>query len=1175
MNIAKTGAAFGLAALTLASSLSIGEMANAASAKDPKAKSSKVATPNATMRGKLITPLGDGRYHYIIGGYSSVTAQKVGTLSDAVREAATLTLPAKGSTGSIPTADGLCLGVDNFSTDGPTTSPYLRANERCNLTEALFGWDGQGNLTNAAWSGYRMSHWGTPSSGGSTVMNWTRTGTLKPAPEYLEDYVPPVVSTTQGVYNMTSVPDQGSTFATGTTGKVSFVSQPTTGATVLPLKANEKYSWTVTLPAGLEVDNLPADRADSSWKREYSRGTAGGKNTVTLTMTRLGSTDSAVSRHAVEFPVVAKAGLANNAQVSATFSPPAGYSSSSSTSTSNVRVDTTQSTTMGVYNHYAEPDAEGKYRPGRTGKVKFDSQPTANATPVKLRVNESITWTTTLPVGLKPIDLPKSSSNTYWRHVWSETTTAGATTVTHTVTRLSGEDNSVANWDNEFKVVGEAGLADNARVSTSVTLPAGYASASPNGSSTVKSAETFTATLGIHDHSVKPDQGTVFSPGTVGHVDMKSNASSDATGVWMTTGETLTYTTVLPSGLRPGTLPAASSGGGFNHTWASSTENGVTSVTHTITRTGAGLNVTERNFANRFEVVAEANLTDGAAVTTTFTPPAGFASSNVSRTSTVQVDTTQNTTLGVHNHTVTPVGGTTFKPGTKGHVNFDPQPAANRTKITIPGNGSISWATTLPTGLKPGTLPEDNATATWRHTYTATTTGGVATVTHTMTNLTANAIDVTNPGDNNRFEVEAEATLTDGATVSTTFTPPAGFISSSATGSSTVRFESQEVVTPEPIVVNSGQQAGTYTPGTNTLSGTATEGATISAKNVGPNGNWNVGMGTATVKDGAWSLPARNWGPTNTYYVVVTQTRADGSTTEERFTSAPAITNQPIAVTSGQQDGTYTPGTNTLSGTATEGATITAKNVGPNGNWNVGMGTATVKDGAWSLPARNWGPTNTYYVVVTQTRADGSTTEERFTSAPIVTNVPVAVTSIADQETYRPGQNVLKGTGTKGATIKVTDVGPQGTWDNDLGSATVDDKTGAWQVPARNWGPSNDYYIKVTQTNPDKTTSEELLTVLAPRFQPLVMTSPAVGDMYENGVAAHFEGTTTPFATVTVRSAQTSAVYKTVEADKNGVWKFDRRWGTDHRYVLIVESVAPAGDDEITDFTWTTASATD
>ncbi|GAA4678791.1 hypothetical protein [Frondihabitans cladoniiphilus] len=383
----------------------------------------------------------------------------------------------------------------------------------------------------------------------------------------------------------------------------------------------------------------------------------------------------------------------------------------------------------------------------------------------------------------------------------------------------------------------------------------------------------------------------------------------------------------------------------------------------------------------------------------------------------------------------------------------------------------------------------------------------------------------------------------------------------------------EETITP--VAVTSAQKDGTYTPGQNVLTGTGTAGDTVSAKNVGPNGTWAVNMGSAKVDtDGNWSLPSRNWGPANTYYVVVTQTHADGSTDTASFTSAPDNVTPPVitpvAVTSSQKDGTYTPGQNVLTGTGTAGDTVSAKNVGPNGTWAVNMGSAKVDtDGNWSLPSRNWGPANTYYVVVTQTHADGSTDTATFTAAPdnAEANVPVAVTSISDGDAYSPGQNVLKGTGTKGASISAKNVGPNGTWAVNMGSAKVD-TDGNWSLPSRNWGPSNEYWIKVTQVNPDQTTSEQTVHIIPGIFQALELTSPAVGDKYTAGTAYTFEGKATPGASVTVRSALSTAVYFTVKADDKGEWSKSRQWGPTNTYKLIIEQSSPAGSDKIENFVW-------
>lgn len=359
-----------------------------------------------------------------------------------------------------------------------------------------------------------------------------------------------------------------------------------------------------------------------------------------------------------------------------------------------------------------------------------------------------------------------------------------------------------------------------------------------------------------------------------------------------------------------------------------------------------------------------------------------------------------------------------------------------------------------------------------------------------------------------------------------------------------------------PLSVTSHVNDQFYEAGVTTFRGTAPIGSTVTAKN-----QWGTPMGAANAADGTWAFD-RNLGPTTAGYLIT-------------FTATPQVGTPQVVtlklnyenvvafrVTSPADNSTYTEGTTTFRGTAAPNAAIAATN-----QWGTPMGSATASlQGDWAFD-RYLGPTSAGYDI-TFVATKGSNVQEQTIHLDYrETNVPVSVTSIADGDTYRPGMNVLEGTGTPGATVRA--VNATNNWNVPMGQAEVDSE-GNWALPERNWGPANDYAIKVTQTNPDKSTTETTVNVKAPRFAPLVLTSPAVGDTYENGVAATFTGTATPFATVTVSSATSSTIYREVQADAQGNWSFSRAWGPSHNYTLNITQKALDGQtgDPISGFAW-------
>jgi hypothetical protein len=371
----------------------------------------------------------------------------------------------------------------------------------------------------------------------------------------------------------------------------------------------------------------------------------------------------------------------------------------------------------------------------------------------------------------------------------------------------------------------------------------------------------------------------------------------------------------------------------------------------------------------------------------------------------------------------------------------------------------------------------------------------------------------------------------------------------------TVNHTLNRVVAEQPLAVTSHVDGQTYAEGVTTFRGTAPVGSAIRATN-----QWGTVMGTATATDGSWSFN-RNLGPTTAGYdlaFVATPPVGAPQTVSLKLNYAGVTAFQ---ITSPVNNSTYSVGTTTFTGTAAPGTAVAATN-----QWGTSMGRASTALGTTWAFDRYLGPTSAGYDITFVATKGTDVQRSTLHLATAVVNVPVAVTSIADGATYRPGLNVLTGTGTPGATVEA--VNATNGWNVPMGKATVK-ADGTWTLPERNWGPSNDYAIQVTQTNPDKTTSTTTVNVKAPVFAPLVLTSPQVGDTYDTGVAARFEGTATPFAEITVRSAQSSSVYRTVEADADGNWSFTRVWGPTHDYVLNIDQKATNGQaDSITGFAW-------
>ncbi|WP_148061169.1 Ig-like domain-containing protein [Frondihabitans sp. PhB188] len=365
------------------------------------------------------------------------------------------------------------------------------------------------------------------------------------------------------------------------------------------------------------------------------------------------------------------------------------------------------------------------------------------------------------------------------------------------------------------------------------------------------------------------------------------------------------------------------------------------------------------------------------------------------------------------------------------------------------------------------------------------------------------------------------------------------------------------VAAEAPFRVTSHTNNENYAEGMTTFRGTAAVGATIRAVN-----QWGTVMGTDTADGtGNWAFN-RNLGPTTTGYDITFTATKDGrtETTQLHLNYQGVIAFQ---VTSPANNSTYEVGNATFRGKASPNTVVTAVN-----QWNTRMGTATANlDGDWAF-SRNLGPTTAGYDIrFTATKGD-DVQRSTLHISQAVTNVPVEVTSIADGATYTPGLNILRGTGTPNATI--TAVNAKNGWNVAMGTTKVT-ADGTWALPERNWGPSNDYEIKVTQTNPDKTTSTTMVNIFAPVFKDLEVTGVTTGA--ENGpgaIFATFTGTATPGGSVTIKSASTGSPYQTVEVNPQGQWTATRTWNATHTYNLIFDQVAKDGKTDSVNYgTWT------
>lgn len=360
-----------------------------------------------------------------------------------------------------------------------------------------------------------------------------------------------------------------------------------------------------------------------------------------------------------------------------------------------------------------------------------------------------------------------------------------------------------------------------------------------------------------------------------------------------------------------------------------------------------------------------------------------------------------------------------------------------------------------------------------------------------------------------------------------------------------VRLRLTPIIGWVPATVTSHVDGGEYVPGPVTLAGAGTPRATIAITN-----QWGVSMGTTTVgTDGRWSV-RRDMGPRASYALTVVQTRGSETNTVELVLNPPAW--RALQLLSPEVGDRYEPGARTeFRGVATPHSTVTVTtDLG-----SVLFQAPVAADGTWSN-TRAYGPVRTYTLTIEQAATTDQGDALRFVWAPDIALRPVAVTSHDDGETYRPGPVTLGGTGTPGATVRVTNQ-----WGAAMGTSEVD-LDGRWSIQ-RELGPRSDYILTVQQDRAGET-DETRLTLLAPVWQRMTIDSPVVDDGYDRDVDVRFAGRATPFATIDVSTAS-GVQLAAPTADRNGDWSFTRRFGPEHVYTLVFTQQAAGHADDALD----------
>lgn len=336
------------------------------------------------------------------------------------------------------------------------------------------------------------------------------------------------------------------------------------------------------------------------------------------------------------------------------------------------------------------------------------------------------------------------------------------------------------------------------------------------------------------------------------------------------------------------------------------------------------------------------------------------------------------------------------------------------------------------------------------------------------------------------------------------------------------------VVAPRPCFTGSGQPTATIT---------LSVGSTV--------------IGHTTVPaSGAWSLTPTSDLPLGVSSLTITQTVAG------KVQSITASLNRladhiPFSVTSPVDGSGLRAGKTTFTGRATPDTHVVATD---RAGTRLGEADADAS-GDWRLTSDVAVDVAGYNFTFVGALRGVSSNLISLRLTPVVSTTPVAITSVTNKQTYRPGLNVLSGTGLPGAAISV--VNTYGGIFDQRGTTTVRGD-GTWSLPAQIWGPKSDYQFWVYQTDTSGGVSSTTLQVLAPANQGIRISKADVTRTTAGGTRVTFGGQATAFSTVKVTSTSTGEVYQTVEANALGQWTATANWGGTATNVVTFVATTPA-----------------
>ncbi|MBF4583691.1 hypothetical protein ITJ54_13555 [Curtobacterium sp. VKM Ac-2865] len=263
-----------------------------------------------------------------------------------------------------------------------------------------------------------------------------------------------------------------------------------------------------------------------------------------------------------------------------------------------------------------------------------------------------------------------------------------------------------------------------------------------------------------------------------------------------------------------------------------------------------------------------------------------------------------------------------------------------------------------------------------------------------------------------------------------------------------IAFAADEDATPRDLTLTS-HQSGTFTPGNQRFTGTATPGATVTFNPAGFDpSNARYDLTTTANSTGAWTIE-RSLADSQYKNAAFRQDTAGDVIKQIKTTLTPEVkdaTPRDLTLTS-HQSGTFTPGNQRFTGTATPGATVTFNPAGFDpSNARYDLTTTANSTGAWTIE-RSLADWQYKDAAFRQDTAGDVIKQIKTTLTPEVKDAtPRDLTLTSHQSgTFTPGNQRFAGTATPGATVTFNPAGfDPSNARYDL--TTTANSTGAWTI---------------------------------------------------------------------------------------------------------------------------------